>query len=170
MAESLAFFDRPKEPRVGFELSVPAKSRTVGRHHHRPTACSSAFRGIPEDREGRPVGGRHLNGVAPTTISLAADRQCLALPRTSHKPEQAHPAPPPCFRSRSSGAPRQRRHAIPKAAPAAAARPQWRLSAPPHLTRPDQLPALIRQAADRARLQTYAPPWFRYSGCLPRSI
>src|SRR6516162_7957344 len=106
-------------------------------------------------------GGRDFNGAAPTTIALAADRQCPALPRTSHKPEQADPALPPCFRSRPSGAPRQRRHAIPKAAPAAAARPQRRLSAPPHLTRPDRLPGLIHRAADRARLQTYAPRWPR---------
>jgi hypothetical protein len=55
------------------------------------------------------VRGRDFNGAAPTTISLAADRQCPALPRTSHKPEQAHPAPPPCFRSRPSGAPRRLR-------------------------------------------------------------
>src|SRR5262249_10381634 len=36
-----------------------------------------------------PVGGRDSNGAAPTTMSLAADQRCPALPRTSHEPKQA---------------------------------------------------------------------------------
>src|SRR6516165_4811444 len=65
MAESIAFFDRPKEPRVGFEPSVP-------RSGQRQAARNQIFR--------ETTGAKHTNKAADRLVRRAPNPPSRNLP------------------------------------------------------------------------------------------